>query len=140
MPLAGRTQHSTSYCVRGKDGMATTKTATVIWSTQTLTAGAEDTTSSTVTLDDGYGAALHIKLTNGGTGPTVAAQVEVQVSADNSEWYEFCTLPGGTLASAVYEWGGIEIPIGVEYLRLVAGSNTDQDVTVDADISEVAAI
>jgi hypothetical protein len=37
-------------------------------------------------------------------------------------------------------WAGIEIPIGVKYLRLVAGSNTGQNVTVDADISEVTAL
>lgn len=120
--------------------MASTKAVTAIWSSQTLTAGAGDTTATAVTLDDGYGAALHVKLTNGATGPTVAAQVEIQVSADNSEWYEMATLIGGTANSGVYSWGGIEIPIGVEYLRLVAGSNTGQNVTVDADISEVTAL
>ena len=121
--------------------MASTKTFTAIWNSQTLTAGAGDTTSSAQTIDDGYGAALHIKLTNGGTGPTVAAQVQIEVSGDNSEWYEFGgPLVGSTANSAVVSWGGIEIPIGVEYLRLVAGSNTGQNVTVDADISEVTAV
>lgn len=120
--------------------MATTKVVAAIWSGETLTASAADTTSGVQTLDDGYGAALHVKLTNGATGPTVPAQVAVQVSADNSEYFEFCTLQGGTANAGVYSWGGIEIPIGVEYLRLVAGSNTGQNVTVDADISEVTAI
>lgn len=121
--------------------MASTKAVTAIWSGTTLTAGAADTTSSAVVLDDGYGASLHIKLTNGATGPTVAAQVLIQVSADNSEWYDFGrALVGLTTNSGVASWGGIEIPIGVEYLRLVAGSNTVQNVTVDADISEVTAL
>jgi hypothetical protein len=121
--------------------MATTKSVTAIWSGQTLTAGGGDTTSSAVTLDDGYGAALHIKLTNGATGPTVPAQVQIETSADNSEWYEFGgALVGTTTNSDVVSWGGIEIPIGVEYLRLVAGSNTGQNVTVDADLSEVTAV
>jgi hypothetical protein len=121
--------------------MATTKTVTAIWSSQTLTAGAGDTTSSAVTLDDGYGAALGIKLTNGATGPTVAAQVQIQTSQDNSEWYNMGgALVGGDGDSEVTSWGSIEIPIGVEYLRLVAGSNTGQNVTVDADISEVTAV
>lgn len=121
--------------------MASTKAVTAIWSGTTLTAGAGDTTSSAVTLDDGYGAALHIKLTNGGTGPTIAAEVVIEVSADNSEWYHFSApLKGSTGNSAVLSWGGIDIPIGVEYLRLKAGSNTGQDVTVDADISEVTAV
>lgn len=121
--------------------MASTKVATAIFNSQTLTAGAGDTTSSAVTLDDGYGAAMGIKLTNGAIGPTVSAEVQIQVSADNSEWYNF----GGPLIGSagnndVNSWGGIEIPIGVEYLRLVAGSNTGQNVTVDADISEVTAV
>ena len=121
--------------------MASTKSVTAIWSSQTLTAGAGDTTATAVTLDDGYGAVLHVKLTNGATGPTVAAQVQIQVSADNSEWYDFGPpLVGSTGNSEVSSWGGIEIPIGVEYLRLVAGSNTGQNVTVDADISEVTAL
>lgn len=121
--------------------MATTKANTAIWNGQTLTAGAGDTTSSAVNLEDGYGAALHVKLTNGATGPTVAAEVQIEVSADNSEWYAFGgPLIGNTDNNGVSEWGGIEIPIGVEHLRLVAGSNTGQDVTVDADISEVTAV
>jgi hypothetical protein len=121
--------------------MASTKGLTAIWSSQTLTASAGDTTSSAVVLDDGYGAAVSIKLTNGATGPTIAAQVQIQVSQDNSEWYDFGgPLVGDTANSAVVSWGGIEVPIGVEYLRLVAGSNTGQNVTVDADISEVTAL
>jgi hypothetical protein len=121
--------------------MATTKAFTAIWNGQSLTAGAGDTTSTAVTLDDGYGAALHVQLTNGGTGPTVPAQVQIEVSGDNSEWYDFGgPLIGTVTASDVVSWGGIDIPIGVEFLRLVAGSNTGQAVTVDADISEVTAI
>lgn len=121
--------------------MASTKVVTVLADSVTLTAGAANTTSSVVTLDDGYGAALHIQLTNGGTGPTVPAQVQIQVSADNSVFYNFGgVLKGSTTSSAVTSWGGIEIPIGVEYLRIVSGSNTGQNVTLDADISEVTVV
>ena len=120
--------------------MASTKIVTAIWNAQTLTAGAGDTTSTAVVLDDGYGAQLHVKLTNGATGPTVAAQVQIQVSADNSEWYKFGpALKGLTSNSGIESWS-IEVPIGVEYLRLVGGSNTGQNVTVEADISEVTAL
>lgn len=121
--------------------MATTKVVTAIWDSDTLTKDAGDTTTNSVDLTDGYGAALHLKVTNGGTGPTVAAQIQVEVSADDNEWYEL----GGAYMAAlgngvVSEWGGIPINIGIEYLRLVGGSNTDQDVVVDADISEVTAV
>lgn len=121
--------------------MASTKVFTAIWNSQTLTAGAGSITGSVQTLDDGYGATLHIKLTNGATGPTVPAQVLIQVGGDNVEWYDFGpVLKGDTANSAIRSWGGIEIPFGVEYLRLIAGSNTGQDVIVDADISEVTAL
>jgi len=121
--------------------MATTKVVTALWHDNTLVAAAGDETSDTATLDDGYGAALHVIITNGATGPTVAAKCQVQVSADNSHWFNFGpALQSLTGNSVVSQWGGIDIPIGVEYLRLVAGSNTAQDVTISADISEVTAV
>ena len=116
----------------------TTKTRTSIWSSQTLTAGAGATTSSAVDLVDGYGAALNIKIANGATGPTVPAEVSIQVSADDTTYFKFGgSLVAGTTNNGTYEWGGIDIPIGNKYLKLVAGTNTGQDVTIDADISEV---
>lgn len=121
--------------------MASTKVVTAIWNANALVAGASDETSDVQTLDDGYGACLHVKITNGATGPTVAAKCQIQVSADNSEWYNFGPpLQSLTGNSVVTQWGAIDIPIGVEYLRLVAGSNTGQAVTIDADITEVTAL
>lgn len=121
--------------------MATTKNTTTIWDGETLTADDSDTTSSAVDLTDGYGATLNIKLTNGATGPTDAAEVQIRVSEDDSEYYDFGgPVVGNTDNNGVVSWGGIAIPMGVQYLKLVAGSNTDEDVTVDADISEVTAI
>lgn len=120
--------------------MASTKARTSIWATQTLTAGAGDTTSSAVNLVDGYGAQVNMKLTNGATGPTVAAQVQIQVSADDTTYWNFGgPLVGSTANSGVVSWSAT-IPIGVMYLKLVAGSNTGQNVTVDADIAEVTAL
>ncbi len=120
--------------------MATTKAVTAMESGLTLTAGAGDDTGAAVTLDDGYGAQIHLKLTNGGTGPTVAAQIQIQASADNSEWYNFGgPLVGTTGNSEINSWS-VEIPIGVEYVRTVQGSNTGQNVTCDIDLSEVTAV
>jgi hypothetical protein len=121
--------------------MATTKEVTVLFNTETLTAGAGDETSALATLDDGYGAALNVKITNGVAGPTLPAQVQIEVSSDNVEWYEFGSPVVGSVENdAVESWGGIAIPVGVEYLRLLAGSNTGQDVVIEVDISEVTAI
>jgi len=121
--------------------MATTKAVTVLFDDVTLTAGAGDTTSALATIDDGYGGSLNVKLTNGGTGPTIPAQVQVQVSPDNSNWYDVgYALLGLTGNNADPSWGDIPVGIGVKYLRCVAGSNTDQNVTVRAEIVEVTAV
>lgn len=121
--------------------MAAAKTRTAIHAGVTLTAAAGDTTSSAVDLTAGYGAALNIKLTNGATGPTIAAQVQIRVSADNTTYWNFGgPLVGKTSNNGVSEWGGIEIPIGVKYVKLVSGSNTGQNVTIDADIAEVTSV
>jgi len=118
--------------------MASTKTATALFNTTTLTADAGDTTSSVVSLVDGYGAAAFLKLENGATGPTIAAQIQIELSGDNTEWYKFGgALVGSTANDAITSWAAIEIPIAAKYLRLVAGSNTDQDVTADADVVEL---
>lgn len=122
--------------------VAPTKSRTSLWSAQTLTAGAGNTTSSAVNLSAVFESSIDIKLTNGATGPTVPAQVQVQVANDS----------GGTL---YVNYGGalvctstnsdvchfsVVIPIGYASVKLVAGSNTAQNVTVDADISTVTAI
>ena len=121
--------------------MASTKAVTVLFDDVTLTAGAGDTTSALATLTDGYGATLNIKFTNGATGPTIEPQAQIEVSEDNSEWYEF----GGAMSGAqgnndVVSWGGISIPIGTQYLRILAGSNTDENVVIAADLSEVTSL
>lgn len=120
--------------------MAATKVVTAMESGLTLTASAGDDTGATITIDTGYGAQIGLKLTNGGTGPTIGAQIQIQVSQDNSEFYDYGgPLVGGVANSEVSSWS-VEIPIGVEYIRTVQGSNTGQDVTCDIDISNVTAV
>jgi hypothetical protein len=122
--------------------MALTKARTSIWSATTLTAAAADTTSSTINLTAGYGSQVNIKLTNGATGPTIAAQVQVRVANDSGATLVTNfggAFVGGVANNGVY-YASIEIPIGVGALILVAGSNTGQNVTVDADISTVTGV
>ena len=120
--------------------MAATKAVTAMESGLTLTASAGDDTGATVTIDTGYGAQIGLKLTNGATGPTIAAQIQIQVSQDNSEFYDFGgALVGTTGNSEVSSWS-VEVPIGVEYIKTVQGSNTGQDVTCDIDLTNVTAV
>lgn len=122
--------------------MAATKQRSSIWASQTLTAGAGNTTSSWFDINTGYGAFIGITLTNGGTGPTVPAQVQLQTANDTG--HTLIVNSGGAVtgstANSAVSYFTIDIPIGVCSIRLVAGSNTAQDVTVDADISNVTAI
>lgn len=119
-----------------------TKARTSIWSGQTLTAGAGNTSSSVINLTGTFESQINIKLTNGATGPTVPAQVQVVVGNDATPTLATNyggALVGSTTNSAV-SYFSVTIPIGVESVQLVAGSNTGQNVTVDADISSVTAI
>lgn len=122
--------------------MALTKSRASLHSATTLTAGAGNTTSSTVDLTGSYGTQVDIKLTNGATGPTVAAQVQIQVAADSGGtlFVNFGgPLVGSTSNSAVSSWS-VDLPIGVGAFQLVSGSNTGQNVTLDVDYSKVTAI
>lgn len=122
--------------------MASSKARTSIWAAQTLTAGAGNTTSSWIDINTAYGAQLNIKLSNGGTGPTIPAQVQIVVSNDTGHTLS-CNLGGALIGSitlnVVSSWS-IELPLGVCSFQLVAGSNTVQAVTVDADVSVVTGI
>jgi hypothetical protein len=120
--------------------MAATKVLTAMESGLTLTAGAGDDTGAVVTIDTSYGSDIGIKITNGATGPTVAAQVQVQTSQDNSEWYDFGGALVAQLGNAVVTSWPVEIPMGWEYVRTIQGSNTVQDVTCDIDLSQVSEV
>jgi hypothetical protein len=122
--------------------VAATKSRTSLHAGTTLTAGAGNTTSATVDLSAAYGAEVDIKLTNGATGPTIAAQVQVQVADDaaGTLWVNFGgPLVGPTGNAAVSSWS-VEIPLGVAAVRTVSGSNTGQNVTLDADVSAVTGV
>jgi hypothetical protein len=122
--------------------MASTKARTSIASAVTMTAGAGNATSTAVDLSAGYGAQLDVQITNGATGPTVPGQVQIQTANDVSGtlWVNFGgPLVGSAVNSAVSSWS-VDLPIGVARVRLVSGSNTAQNTTLDADISQVTGI
>lgn len=124
---------------------APTKTRTSIWATQTLTAAAGNTTSSWLDLSTTYESQVDMVLTNGATGPTVVAQIQIQVATNYNagsptQSTNFGGALLGTVTNAAVSSFSVSIPIGVAAIRLVAGSNTGQNVTVDADISSVTAI
>jgi len=120
--------------------MAATKSRTELLAA-TLTAGAGDTSSAWIDLSAIYGAIISIQLTNGGTGPTLPAQVEIEVANNYNAGVptipvELITVIGGVTIAGVYEWH-VPIDLATAAVRINAGSNTGQDVVIAADISEV---
>ena len=114
-----------------------------IWAAKVLVAGAADTVSAAFQLTLGGGTLL-LKLVNGATGPTVAAEIQPQAStaASGKEWFDLTTpegaatkLTGGTAANEAKS-RTVEVPQGVLYLRLVAGKNTVQNVAAHAALVE----
>ena len=117
--------------------MATTKVVTVLDNNVTLTAGAADHDSSVWDLQDGYGGILNVKITNGATGPTVAAAIQVNISQDNSNFYKFGGQYPSTLGNNVVTSWSIYIPAGIKWVKVTSGSNTGQNVTIRVEGSEI---
>ena len=120
--------------------MASIKVVTTLHDNTTCNTNAAVNTSSVVVLDDGYGASLNIQITNANT-QTTAGQCQIQVSCDNTIFYDFGRpLVASLVNGAVTAWGGIEIPIGVEYLRVLTGSQSGANIYVNAQLSEVTTV
>lgn len=122
--------------------MALTKSRTSINSGATLTAGAGNTTSATQDVSASYETIVHIKLTNGATGPTIPAQTLVQVAADSGGtlFVDYgAPLVGPTANNGTASWS-VYLPMAIAAFRLVSGSNTAQNVTLDSDYDRVTGI
>jgi hypothetical protein len=124
---------------------AAAKSRTSLFNALSLTAGAGNQNSSWINLSTAIGARISGKITNGATGPTVAAQVQLQTANDWNSGSP--TLPineGGAWVGTPVNNDVInftyDLSIAVAAVRLVAGSNTGQAVTVDFDISVVTGI
>lgn len=110
--------------------MPATKTSVTIQTSATNTAGST-TTSSAVDLTTIYGMLITGKITNGGTGPTVACDFVVEVSNDNSAWKTYARYSAGTTINGVFEFA-VDLPMSTMYARTVFTGNTGQSVTVEA--------
>lgn len=121
--------------------MATTTTATK--STSTLQASASNgagstTNSSSIDMTTKMECDLRGLITNGGTGPTVALTVTVQVSSDNATWKDtpMAVAPAGTgnSATGTFFFKGLR---GGQYYRLKFSGNTGQAVTVEGFVDHI---
>ena len=104
------------------------------------TNSAAGTTRGTLTLAAKYGGIVTMKITNGGTGPTVQCEGRVLVSHEDtlptaasagSDWKTVWRFGGGTTASAVTEQSFTFGP-EIRHIEVEFTGNTGQDVTVEA--------
>jgi hypothetical protein len=121
-----------------------TKTArTIIAAATSNSAGS--TTRGTLSLTTASGGVLTIKLTNGGTGPTVQATANVLIAHNattpsagsrGTDWKTIYSFGGGTTASAITEQY-IVIDPAVMQLEVEVTGNTGQAVVCEAFFSEL---
>lgn len=126
--------------------MALTKNArTIVASASNAAAG---TTRGRLDLNAAYGGFLTIKMTNGGTGPTIQCSCNILVAhnttlptaaAAGTDWKTIASYGGGTTASAVTEVG-MPIDPSIMTLEVEFTGNTGQAVTVEAFFSELTAV
>ena len=128
--------------------MALTKTPATIIAAATSN-GAGSTTRGTVDLRTVYGGILTVKVTNGGTGPTVQATANVLIAHNSgttptaasagTDWKTVASWGAGTTANAVSEWSMVVDP-AVTHLEVEVTGNTVQAVTCEAFITELAGL
>lgn len=121
-----------------------TKTARTIVSSQSAAVGTP--VRGTLDLRTKQGGILTGKITNGGTGPTVACAMTVSIAhndgatpsaaAEGADWKRFYQFAGDTTSASVNQWA-IDIPPGVMHLQVEFAGNTGQAVTVEAFLSEI---
>lgn len=126
---------------------ATKNARTLIAAATSNAAGA--TTRGTLDLRTAFGGLLTIKLTNGGTGPTLQAVANVLIAHNagatpaaasaGADWKTIYLVGNGTSANTVGEWN-IPIDQAIMHLEVEITGNTGQAVTCEAFLSELSGI
>jgi hypothetical protein len=126
---------------------ATKAARTLIAAGTSNAAGA--TTRGTVDLRTAFGGLLTVKLTNGGTGPTLQAEARVLVAHNagatptaagaGADWKTIYVVGNGTAANTVGEWS-IPIDQSVMHCEVEITGNTGQAITCEAFLSELSSI
>ena len=93
-------------------------------------AAAGDTTSVAIATT-GQGGSFYIYGTNSSAGPTAPVQFQREVSPDNTNWFEYgAPYVAPVTNSASWKTADLRIPFGVQYVRVVATGNDDQEVSI----------
>lgn len=121
-----------------------TKTARTLVASASNTAGS--TTRGTLDMRTTQGGLLTLKITNGGTAPTLQCEGRVLVAHNagttptaasaGTDWKTLWKFGGGVTASAITE-RSFDVGPGVMHLEVEFTGNTGQAVTVEAYLSEI---
>lgn len=128
--------------------MALTKTARTLVTAGTSNSAAGTTRSTPLDLETTYGGLLTIKMTNGGTGPSIQCTCNILISHNatppsagsaGADWKTIASYGGGTTSSAVTE---VAVPIDPSVMALLVEftGNTGQAVVVEAYLSELSSV
>lgn len=127
-----------------------TKTARTLVSSQTRTAGGAAVRSTPLDLRTAQGGLLTMKITNGATGPTVACEGRVLIAHNGgaspaagsagADWKTAWKFNGGLSAAAITECTPYVVDPAVMHLLIEFDGNTGQDVTVEAQFSEITSV
>jgi hypothetical protein len=119
--------------------MASTHTKRTVIAAATSNAAGATTSGTEVDLSTRYGGLLNVRITNGGTGPTIGADVVVYTGSATGEKREFSRQTAPVTNSAVTDFV-VEIPPGTMFLNLDVTGNTGQAVTIEAFLQELTTI
>jgi len=121
-----------------------TKTARTVVASVSNAAGA--VTRGTVDLRTAQGGLLTMKITNGGTGPTLQCEGRVlaahnagatpTAASAGADWKTLWAFGGGTTASDITEQPFV-VDASIMHLEVEFTGNTGQAVTVEAHMSEI---
>jgi hypothetical protein len=124
-----------------------TKTPRTLIAAATSNAAGATTEGTPVDLRTKQGGILTAKITNGATGPTIQATIQVLIAhnsgasptgaAEGTDWKLIYELPGGVSANAISRIKGLPIDAGVMHLHVRCTGNTGQAVTCEAFLSEI---
>ena len=130
-------------------------TSTPVYAARTLIAEATSNSAGGTTegtpldLRGKFGGLLTAKVTNGGTGPTVQATIQVLVAvsdgttpaagAEGTNWKLIYEIGGGVDANAVTRIRGLPIH-GAQHLHVRVTGNTGQAVTCEAFLTEFSSV
>lgn len=119
--------------------MAATKTKRTLIASGTSNAAGATTSAAEWNLSAAYGGLLTVRVTNGATGPTVAASVVVYVGSASGEKRTLTTLAAPTTNGAVTDFA-VDVPPAAMFVNLDVTGNTGQAVTCEAFGEELTGI